>query len=717
MLCWICPECGRESPPAVRDCPACVGATAEASVPESLKQQLEMTAGILALARTFQEEPTVRLLASAPRPMLLAAASANGSSEDAVSSVQIAVAEPIVVDSMETVVRGLVESASTGTPQGFDPGPIPGAPNGFHSIAALHDEVQEPVPPVRADSADLASDPGSDAFPVPSDGPRVQTSSSAATSPPEPLAPTLSDHADHDASTVELANSAPTAKAPDATTTANTAPTESIPDPADLNASVVELTNSVPEEAAPNPITATNSTPAESIPSALADPADLNTSVVELVSTVPGVVAPDAATTTNTAPTESIPDPADLNASAVELANSVPEATNSTPLESIPTALSDPADHCATVVEVGVPEAPTDSIAPAWADTELNASVAELAGCVAEVQTGDLAPPPNPEPPPAPVLADPADLDASIVELAGCVAEIQATEPPPPVELEPELIALANALEFHAIFQLDAIYQQLQADNSCIRAIVESFFEQPKTPLLSWPESIVQPPAPMASQRIPMPRPNIAPAQPPPADPVASLSPQPLTLAGPYLPRELQSFVPSPPRAAKGARQGGRIPGWIVSSVVALLLFLGAGTVLQYFTGNGDAKASSVPVSQASSADAALDVAPGETHPLARFVEVTGLRVVADLKHRSQLHYIVVNHGSTQLAGVSLRIAVRSSVTGANDPPLFAVATVIPSLGAYQSKEFRVDLDGDVRSSVIPEWQNLRADFQVATHQ
>jgi hypothetical protein len=652
MLCWICPECGRESPPAVRDCPACVGATIEASVPESLKQQLEMTAGILALARTFQDEPTLRLLASAPRPMLLAAASANGSSEDAVSSVQIAVAEPIVVDSMETVVRGLVESAGTGAPQGFDPGPIPGSTNGFHPIASSPNEVQEPVAPVRADSADLAG-PGSDAIPAVSDptdrDTSVHASDSAATAPPESLAPALSD-------------------------------------PADLNESAVELANSLPAAKAPYPITASNTAPVESIPSSLADPADLDASIVELTNSVPEAPVPDATTTTKAAPAESIPsalaDPADLGASVLEVANSVPDA---------PPALADQA--------------------------ELNASVAELASSVAEVQTSEFAAPAETEPTPAPVLADPADLDASIVELAGCVAEIQATEPPPRVELEPELIALANALEFHAIFQLDAIDQQLQVDNSCIRAIVESFFEQPKTPLLSWPVSIVQPPAPMDSQRIPMPRPNIAPAQPPPATAAASsLSPQPLTLAGPYLPRELQSFVPSPPRAAKGAHQGGRIPGWIVSSVVALLLFLGAGTMLQYFTGNSDAKASSVPVSQANDA-AALAVSPGETHPLARFVEVTGLRVVADLKHRSQLHYIVVNHGSTQLAGVSLRIAVRSSVTGSNDPPLFAVTTVIPSLGAYQSKEYRVDLDGDVRSSVIPEWQNLRADFQVATHQ
>jgi hypothetical protein len=104
-----------------------------------------------------------------------------------------------------------------------------------------------------------------------------------------------------------------------------------------------------------------------------------------------------------------------------------------------------------------------------------------------------------------------------------------------------------------------------------------------------------------------------------------------------------------------------------------------------------------------------------EQHPFARFVEVTGLRVVADLNHRSQVQYIVVNHSATQLSAMSIRIAVRSSADPTGSAPLFTVSTVIPSLGPHQSKEIRTDLDSQLRTSSIPDWEYLRTDVHIGT--
>ena len=126
------------------------------------------------------------------------------------------------------------------------------------------------------------------------------------------------------------------------------------------------------------------------------------------------------------------------------------------------------------------------------------------------------------------------------------------------------------------------------------------------------------------------------------------------------------------------------------------------------------AKAAVVP--SPSQAAASVPAAPAfEQHPFARFVEVTGLRVVADLSHRSQVQYIVVNHSSEQLSGMLIRIAVRSSADPAGAKPLFTVSAVIPSLGPHQSKEIRTDLDSQLRSSAIPDWEYLRTDVQVGT--
>ena len=127
-----------------------------------------------------------------------------------------------------------------------------------------------------------------------------------------------------------------------------------------------------------------------------------------------------------------------------------------------------------------------------------------------------------------------------------------------------------------------------------------------------------------------------------------------------------------------------------------------------------DAKAAVAP--SPNQVAASVPTAPAfEQHPFARFVEVTGLRVVADLNHRSQVQYIVVNHSSEQLSGMLIRIAVRSSADPAGSAPLFTVSAVVPSLGPHQSKEIRTDLDSQLRASAIPDWEYLHTDVQVGT--
>jgi len=121
-------------------------------------------------------------------------------------------------------------------------------------------------------------------------------------------------------------------------------------------------------------------------------------------------------------------------------------------------------------------------------------------------------------------------------------------------------------------------------------------------------------------------------------------------------------------------------------------------------------------VQASSHAEAASPLAPSYgQHPFARFVEVTGLRVVADPNHHSQVQYIVVNHSASQLSGMSLRITVRSTTQAAGSAPLFTVSAMVPSLGPHQSKEIRTDLDSQLHASAIPDWEYLKTDVQVGT--
>jgi hypothetical protein len=183
-------------------------------------------------------------------------------------------------------------------------------------------------------------------------------------------------------------------------------------------------------------------------------------------------------------------------------------------------------------------------------------------------------------------------------------------------------------------------------------------------------------------------------------------------LAGPVVPNQLRNLTEQNGARQGRARRKAVLPAWTVSFLIALTLFLAVGSLLQYLAANRDAKAAAAP-SQASDPSGST-VATGN-QPASKLVEVTGLRVASGPNRRPQLAFIVVNHSANQLSGVGLQIAVRSASSSDGVAPLFRVSTTIASLGPYQSREFRAELDPEVHATEIPDWQSLRADVHINT--
>jgi hypothetical protein len=320
------------------------------------------------------------------------------------------------------------------------------------------------------------------------------------------------------------------------------------------------------------------------------------------------------------------------------------------------------------------------------------------------------------EPPP---IADGAPVEVAVEETPAVETPEAATVVELPVETLPEYdpVPLCQALELHAEALLKVISVQLGAFDAGIRAIMAGFEAPPINALLDVPREIVKAPAPPATQRMRTPKPSITFVR--PDDPNSSaLSAGPITsaLAGPCLPLDLRTLSEKKSTTSGRTKSRGKMPAWPISVLVATGLFLGAGSLMQYLASRDAAvsSASQRPVQGNAATSVAAAVDP---HPFARFVEVTGLRVSADLNRKSQLQYLVVNHSSARLSDVVLKIAVRSTADSSGSPPLFSLSVVVPSLAPYQSKEIKTDLDAGLRSTAIPDWENLRADVQVSTKQ
>ena len=287
-------------------------------------------------------------------------------------------------------------------------------------------------------------------------------------------------------------------------------------------------------------------------------------------------------------------------------------------------------------------------------------------------------------------------------------------EPPAPVDAAPEETALAvEPLAQLSDEQMIEAQVEDAAREWAIGAIVDSFRQQPRTLLLNaaWHDVHLSP-GPLQSFCGWVKRPETK--QPPEgSNRCPAPAPQPLLLPGPCLPSDLKNLRDNRRAAAEGKAGKTKFPSWSISLLVAMLLALAGGSFLQNVIASREQKASSVSPAEAASQSSAGDGA-GESHPFARYVEVTGLRVVADSQRRAQLQYIVVNHSTAQLSGLALRIVVKST-SPASKAPLFQVAAVVPSLGPYEAKEIRTDLDTQLRPAEIPDWDHLKVDVQVTT--
>ncbi len=282
------------------------------------------------------------------------------------------------------------------------------------------------------------------------------------------------------------------------------------------------------------------------------------------------------------------------------------------------------------------------------------------------------------------------------------------TEP----SLAPSQLKLAGESLADLLQTLKVATEEL--DRVAIGAIQAAFGLQPAVCLLSAPGEIVTAPAPPA-QWMHSQKPKFSSIAPGEGKYAAAFGPQAPPLAGPSLPPQLLNFGQQHSSLRPSRRP---MSSWPISLLLGTILILAVVSLLQYFSRDRDTTAASVaaPIAvmpHVAKAAPASHVSVFAEHPAARSVEVAGVRIVTGPNKRPQLQYIVINHSSSELTGLNIRIAVRS-VDALADAPLFSVSSVVAALGPDQSKEIRTDLNSSVPVSAIPDWQSLRTEVLIA---
>jgi hypothetical protein len=103
---------------------------------------------------------------------------------------------------------------------------------------------------------------------------------------------------------------------------------------------------------------------------------------------------------------------------------------------------------------------------------------------------------------------------------------------------------------------------------------------------------------------------------------------------------------------------------------------------------------------------------PPHAHPLAKYIEIAGLRVIEGSPGQVKIGFIIVNHSPADLPDLRAQISLIAA-----GKPVFEFPATIPSIGPYESKDLSATLKTNLRPYELPDWQALKPTFVIKSEQ
>lgn len=107
---------------------------------------------------------------------------------------------------------------------------------------------------------------------------------------------------------------------------------------------------------------------------------------------------------------------------------------------------------------------------------------------------------------------------------------------------------------------------------------------------------------------------------------------------------------------------------------------------------------------------AATPAASPGAHPLAKHLELTGVRIGESSGGRVRIQFLVVNHSGASLPELDLGVTILSSGREFFDFPV-----KLNSLGPYESKDMSVSVRSTLKPYEMPDWQLVRPQFVITS--
>lgn len=174
--------------------------------------------------------------------------------------------------------------------------------------------------------------------------------------------------------------------------------------------------------------------------------------------------------------------------------------------------------------------------------------------------------------------------------------------------------------------------------------------------------------------------------------------PQPTTYAGQTQP--VYVIGEQKPRRA--------VPAWLAA--VLTVAVLGGGLFALYrYVSAGSAR------QQAGEKTAPFERPSAQTsaHPFAKYLEVTGIRLLENREKKLVTRFVVVNHAPADLSGFRLRITLEAANAQPGDAMIAVVDAAPGTVPAYGIKEMEAPVVTHLKVYELPDWQFLRARAEI----
>jgi hypothetical protein len=100
------------------------------------------------------------------------------------------------------------------------------------------------------------------------------------------------------------------------------------------------------------------------------------------------------------------------------------------------------------------------------------------------------------------------------------------------------------------------------------------------------------------------------------------------------------------------------------------------------------------------------------SHPLAKHLEITGVRLEGLKSNQLKIQYVVVNHSRADLPELKVIVSLVAA-----DRTFFEFASTVPSLGPFETKDITAVAKTELKPYELPDWQMLRPQFRIESAQ